>query len=156
MIEAAYVLPVILAVMLFVVEIVSYSMNSFAANDALTSIHSAILSEVSDVSNLAQGDTLDPAPLYAKCNGSDQVELIATSNVSMTTLVKGVLEAKGVSFNTSQPISVSISESSISGFKVYVINFTAVANSLVLPDVFEEFLTIDVDTVVSIKDACTL
>ncbi len=153
MLETAYVLPLVLAVTLFIVEVVAFSMNSFAANDVLTDMHSVILSEVSDVSNLASGDTLTSAPLYASCS-SDQVVLQTGSNALLTAHVKGALELKGISFDVSQPLSASFTSHVVSGFDVYVVNFTGVANSIVLPEFFNVFLPINVDTVISIKDTC--
>jgi len=154
MLETAYVLPVMLAVILFVVEVVAFALNSFAANDVLTDVHSAILSEVSDVSNLASGASLSPAPVYASCSGG-KVVLPTGANAILKTHVQQALEEKGVVLNSEEPITASFSSSTISGFDVYVINFTATANSLLLPEMFEVMLPMSVDTIISIKDNCT-
>ncbi|MDG6774897.1 hypothetical protein QCB45_11180 [Thiomicrorhabdus sp. ZW0627] len=154
MLETAYVLPFVLAVILFVVEIVSYAMNSFAANDVLTDVHSSILSEVSDVSNLEPGQSLSYTPIYASCS-SGKVVLPTGVNGTLTNHVKTALENKGVTFKAGEPISATISSSSVSGFDVYVIDFKATANSLILPAVFEVMFPMSVDTVISLKDSCT-
>ncbi|MDX1347244.1 MAG: hypothetical protein R3189_03215 [Thiomicrorhabdus chilensis] len=128
-------------------------MNSFAANDVLTDVHSAILSEVSDVSNLASGGSLSPAPVYAFCSGG-KVMLPTGANAVLKAHVQQALEEKGVTFNSEEPISATFTNSTISGFDVYVLNFTGTANSLLLPEMFEVMLPMSVDTIISIKDSC--
>ncbi len=154
MLETAYVLPLVLGVMLFIVEVVAFAMNSFAANDVLTDVHSAILSEVSGVSNLAVNGVLDPPPLYASCDGKSVV-LPVGENLLLTNHIKSALEVMGVSFNTDYAVTASITVAPVTGFNVYVINFNAVPNSLVLSGALGAFLPINVDTVISIKDSCT-
>lgn len=154
MLETAYVLPIMLGVILFVVEIVAFAFNSFAANDVLTDVHSAILSEVSDVSNLASGASLSPSPVYASCSGG-KVVLPTGASAVLKAHVQQALEEKGVTFNSEEPISATFTNSTISGFDVYVLNFTATANSLLLPEMFEVMLPMSVDTIISIKDNCT-
>ncbi|WP_373020448.1 hypothetical protein [Thiomicrorhabdus sp.] len=154
MLETAYVLPIMLGVILFVVEAVAYAMNSFAANDVLTDVHSAILVEVSEVSNLAAGATPDPSIKYVECGSTGKVALKSTAGAELTTFIKQSLETKGVTFDASQPIAATVTNSTISGFEVYVINFKATANSLVLPSVLEAMLPMSVDTIISIKDSC--
>jgi hypothetical protein len=150
MLEAAYVLPLVVLAGLFLLETVSYSMNSFAANDVLTDVHSQIISDVADVSNSPDGT----ASGYAVCT-ENRVVLDTSKSAELTAHVKEALEAKKVTFVSGQPLVASISARPISGFDVYVINFKGTANSLVLPDILEKFLPINVDTIVSIKDSCT-
>jgi hypothetical protein len=150
MLEAAYVLPLVLAASLLIIELISYSMNSFVANDVLTDVHTQIISDVADVSNSPDGT----ASGYAVCTGN-KVVLDTSKSAELTTHVKGALEAKGVTFVSGQPLAATITGSEISGFDVYVINFKGTANSLVLPTILEEYLPINVDTIVSIKDTCT-
>lgn len=150
MFEFAYVLPFFLAVVLFLIASVDYAMNSFAANDVLTDVHSQIISDVADVSNSPDGT----ASGYAVCTGN-KVVLDTSKSAELTTHVKGALEAKGVTFISGQPLAATITGSEISGFDVYVINFKGTANSLVLPTILEDYLPINVDTIVSIKDSCT-
>ncbi|WP_178863531.1 hypothetical protein [Thiomicrorhabdus cannonii] len=150
LLETAYVLPLVVLAGLFVLEVVSYSLNSLAANDVLTDVHTQIIADVADVSSSPDGI----ASGYAVCTGN-KVVLDTSKSGELTTHVKGALEAKGVTFVSGQPLVASISARPISGFDVYVINFKGTANSLVLPDMLEKFLPINVDTIVSIKDTCT-
>ncbi len=155
MLETAYVLPVMVGVLLFVVEVVAFSMNSFAANDVLTDVHTAILTEVSAVSNFDSDTDAPISPVYAFCDGSN-VKLNTGSNPSIANLVETTLATKGIAFLSGHPAIATITPSVVSGFDVYVINFSGVANSLVLPEMLEVFLPINVDTIVSIKDSCSL
>lgn len=149
MLETAYVLPIVLGVILFVVETVAFAMNSFAANDVLTDVHTAIIADVQTVSNSADG----AATGYAICEAG-KVKLDVSKQSQLTEHVKTALEATGVEFVAGQPAQASISLSSVAGFDVYVIGFTGTANSLVLPEMLVQFLPMNVDTIVSIKDSC--
>jgi len=153
MIETAYVLPLVLGVMLFIVELVAYALNSFAVNDVLTDMHTSILSEVSAVSSLDAGGVLGFTPLYASCV-ANQVVLPEGNNAAIAQIVKSSLATKNITFLNSKPATATITKSVVSGFNVYIINFTGVANSLVLPEFFEVLLPINVNTIVSIKDSC--
>ncbi|MEA3404843.1 MAG: hypothetical protein U9R28_03775 [Pseudomonadota bacterium] len=147
-------MPVMLAVILLTVEVVAYAMNSFAANDVLTDVHSAIIEEVELVSNLPSGGTLDPSVQYASCNAGSVV-LPTGSNATITSIVTSTLAAKNINFSASDPANTNITMNQVSGFDVYVINFSGTANTLVIPTFLSELMPINVDTVVSIKDACT-
>lgn len=149
MFEFAYVLPIFLAVVLLLVASVDYALNSFAANDVLTDVHSQIISDVADVSNSADG----AASGYAICS-SGKVALDTGKSGELTTHVKQALEQKGVTFVSGEPVAATMTSTPIAGFDVYVLNFTGTANSLVLPDMLEKFLPINVDTIVSLKDTC--
>lgn len=155
LIEAAYVLPVIIGVLLFVVEAVAYAMNSFAANDVLTDVHSVMVDEAVQVSNLETGETIPASILYASCNAG-KVALPTGSNTSINTLIKTTLATKSVTFEASDPGATNITKSTISGFDVYVITFTGTANSLVIPEFMSVLMPISVDTVISIKDNCVV
>ena len=154
MLETAYVLPVMIAVVFFTVEVIGYAMNSFAVNDVLTDVHSTILSEISEVSNLEAGQTLDSSIKYASCGSNDKVELPTGVNSSINNIVKTALALKHITFTASDPGVTKITKSVVSGFDVYVVNFSGTANTLVLPDMFSILLPINVDTVISVKDSC--
>ena len=153
MLETAYVLPLVLGVMLFTVELIAFALNSFAANDVLTDMHTNILSEVSEVSGLDVGAVLGFTPLYASCV-ANEVVLPEGDNAAIAKVVKDSLATKNITFSSSHPATATVTKSVISGFNVYVVNFTGVANSLVLPEFFEVLLPINVNTIVSIKDSC--
>ncbi|MDG6779048.1 hypothetical protein QCB44_10060 [Thiomicrorhabdus sp. zzn3] len=152
LLETAYVLPVMIGVILFLIEATSYALNSFAANDVLTDVHAAIVSEVEAVSNKEPGQTVSPTPVYVFCD-TDKVVMLPDSDAILQAHAKEAMEAKGITF-VGQP-TATISSNIVGGFDVYVINFTGTATPLVLPDMFEQGLPMDVDTIVSIKDSCT-
>jgi hypothetical protein len=160
MLEVAYVLPIVVFAILLIVEAVAFAMNSFAAYDVLTDVHTAISSEVSDVANFtptAGASGLSPTPLYAICDDG-QVKLPVGDNTALTAHVKGALKAKGVVFVTSKPSlppSANITVTDLSGFHVYVIKFQAVANSVVMPNFLSVLLPMEVNTIISLKDTCT-
>lgn len=153
MLETAYVLPIVLAAILFVVEVTSYALNSFAANDVLTDLHTAIISEVEAVSNKEAGQTLSPEPIYAFCDGS-QVALRPDSATNLKAHIQAAMEAKGVTIDGTS-IAATISKNEVGGFDVYVINFKGTPATRIVPDMFGEMLKIDVDTIISLKDSCT-
>ncbi len=155
MLETAYFLPIMIAVILFMVEVVSYAMNSFAANDVLTDIHSAMVAEGEQVAELEEDDTLPASIKYASCNAG-KVALPTGSSSSITSIVKTTLASKNITFLGSDPGATHISKSSVSGFDVYVITFSGTANSLVIPNFMSELLPISVNTVISIKDNCVV
>lgn len=152
MIEMAYVLPLVLGVTLFTGELISYALNSFVVNDVVTSMHTSILSDVSDVSNWSGGGVLDTT--FAECSGSNKVVLKANANTTISNLVTSALATKNITFLSSSPATIVVTKSVISGFDVYVINFTGATNSLILPEYLEVLLPIRVNTIVSIKESC--
>ncbi|WP_321325643.1 hypothetical protein [Thiomicrorhabdus sp.] len=154
MLETAYVLPVMVAVILLTVEVIGYAMNSFAVNDVLTDVHSTILSEVSTVSNLDAGKLLDPSIQYASCSSDGKVVLPTGINSSINTIVTTALASRHITFTASDPGVTKITKSVVSGFDVYVVNFSGTANTLVIPNMFSILLPISVDTVISVKDSC--
>lgn len=154
MLETAYILPILLAVILFTVEVVGYALNSLAANDVLTDVHTRILTEVAKVSNLEPGEDLESSVTFASCS-SGKVVIPTGNNSDINSIVTSALASKNISFIASDPAQTVINKSVVSGFDVYVINFTGTANSLVVPTILAELLPINVDTVISIKDSCS-
>jgi len=148
MLEAAYVLPVILGVLLFVVEATAYSMNSFAANDILTETYSQVLDDVSAVSNAENAIVTT----FAGCTSNKVV--LNNSEIKRYAEDKALISFTKMGVNFTSPYSVDVKTSSINGFDVYVINFSGTANSLVIPGFLSQLLPISVDTVISIKDSC--
>ncbi|MBO1923800.1 MULTISPECIES: hypothetical protein [Thiomicrorhabdus] len=153
MLETAYVLPVLLGVVLFIVETLSFALNSLLVNDVLTDIHLTIVDEVQEISSLESGESPSSSVLYAYCDGGS-VRLPVGENESMTALAVSALEAKGVAMLDSNPAKVTVSMQTESGFDLYLIRFTGTADLLVLPNFLNELLPMDVDTVVSIKASC--
>jgi len=128
-------------------------MNSFAANDVLTDVHTTMLGEVSEISNLEAGETPSASIKYASCNGGSVVLPIG-ANSSINNLIKTTLASKNITFSASDPGITTITKSVVSGFDVYVVNFKGTANTLVIPNFLSELLPINVDTIISIKDNC--
>lgn len=155
MLETAYVLPLLVGVILFIVETLSFAMNSLLVNDVLTDVHLKIVDEVQEIS------ALDNASGYVgtfglTCDGG-KVTLPPGDNETMTTLALDGLNSRGVSMMSTHPglVNVSIQQDSNNyGFDLYVIRFSGTANALTLPDFLNELLPIDVDTVISIKASC--
>lgn len=153
LLETAYFLPVMVSVILLSVEVVGYAMNSFAANDVLTDIHSTMLSEVSEISNLEAGEAPSASIQYASCSGGTVV-LPTGTNSAINSVIKTTLATKNITFSDSDPGVTTITKSAVSGFDVYVVNFKGTANTLVIPNFLSELLPINVDTIISIKDSC--
>ncbi|MDX1353323.1 MAG: hypothetical protein R3254_09945 [Thiomicrorhabdus sp.] len=153
LLETAYFLPVMVSVILLSVEVVGYALNSFAANDVLTDVHTTMLSEVSEISNLEEGQTPSASIQYASCSGGTVV-LPTGTNSAISSLIKTTLASKNITFLASDPGVTTITKSSVSGFDVYVVNFKGTANTLVIPNLLSELLPINVDTIISIKDSC--
>ncbi|WP_208150290.1 hypothetical protein [Thiomicrorhabdus marina] len=154
MLETAYVLPILVGVVLFIVETLSYAMNSLIVNDVLTDAHLAIVDEVQEIS------ALDDASAYSSvfgiyCDGG-LVKLPLGSNDAIKTLVVNALTIKGVTLLESDPGTLNITSDTDSeyGFDHYVIRFNGTANTLTLPVFLNELLPMSVDTVISIKASC--
>ncbi|WP_127471208.1 hypothetical protein [Thiomicrorhabdus aquaedulcis] len=145
MLEAAYVLPLIILVILFMVETLNYALNSFAVSDVLTAAHSEIISEVSDVAAL--GTTLR----YVTC-ASGKVALKGDAAATLKSDVEAKLKDV-MKFAT--PVTAKFTESAVGGFDVYVVNVKGVANTLIVPNSLGVPLPISVDTIISVKDTCT-
>lgn len=152
MLEAAYVLPIMLGVLLFVVEVTGYALNSLAANDVLSDVHSTMLNEVAEVSALEAGDTADDVQ-FASCS-SDRVVLPTGSNATIANIVTTALASRNITFDASDPGVANITSSTVDGFDVYVVNFSGTANTLVIPGFMSKLLPINVDTVLSIREDC--
>lgn len=154
MLETAYVLPILLGVVLFIIETLSYAMNSLIVNDVLTDVHLAVVDEVQEIS------ALDDASGYSSVFGlfcdSGLVKLPVGQNETVNTLVLNALAAKGVTLLDSNPGSVTVTSDTDSefGFDHYVIRFSGTANTLTLPTFLNELLPMSVDTFISIKASC--
>ncbi len=151
MLEAAYVLPLVLGVMLFIVEVVAFAMNSFVANDVLTDVHTSILSEVSEVANMTDASTV-PVDFYVECSGG-RVVFKGTASEKLAINVNAAFDLKGVI--VSNPIASVNTPVDVAGFDVYVLEFSGSVAPVVMPGFLEGLLPINVQTVISIKDTCS-
>ncbi|WP_319380754.1 hypothetical protein [Thiomicrorhabdus sp.] len=152
MIEAAYFLPLLIGVVLFIIEAVGYGLNSFVVNDTITDIHSTISNEVQEVANLEPGETANT--LFVSCN-SGKVGLKADIESVINTKILADLSLLSVNLTDSHPGQTTITETHDSGFDIYRINFKGEAVPIVLPEFLSGLLIINVDTLVSIKDTCS-
>lgn len=154
MLEAAYVLPLLLGVVLFIIETLSYAMNSLTVNDVLTDAHLAIVDEVQQISALE--DASDYSSVFGLSCVDGSVKLPEGTNDTVNTLVLNALTSKGVSLLNSDPGLVTVTNDADSefGFDHYVIRFQGTADSLTLPTFLNELLPMSVDTVISIKASC--
>lgn len=149
MLEAAYVLPLMVVMIILVVEALSFALTSFAVSDVLTDTHTTIIGEVSEVANADSYAGLTVKPKYANCNADGRVD-VTDSNSVINDLINSYLPegmVDGSATITKKP--------DISGFYVYVIEYKAVRESMiVLPDPVANYLPISVDTIITIKDSC--
>ncbi|MBN2646299.1 MAG: hypothetical protein JXR44_00775 [Thiotrichales bacterium] len=153
MLETAYVLPILVGVVLFIIETLSYAMNSILVNDVLTDLHLTIIDEVQAVSQLEEGQAVPANVLYAFCDNGT-VRIPVGSNDSMLALVQSALEQKRVEMLQSDPGRVTVTAQTESNFDLYLVRFDGTANSLILPGFLNQLLPIQVDTVISIKASC--
>jgi hypothetical protein len=154
MLETAYVLPILLGVILFIIETLSYAMNSLIVNDVLTDVHLAVVDEVQQISSLDDASTFS-SDFGVLCE-SGSVKIQEGANENITTLVLDALAVKNVVMLDSDPGTVTITNDTDSelGFDHYVVKFTGTANTLTLPTFLNEYLPMTVDTVISIKASC--
>ncbi|BBP46654.1 hypothetical protein THMIRHAS_20270 [Thiosulfatimonas sediminis] len=154
MLETAYVLPLLLGVVLFIIETLSYAMNSLIVNDVLTDVHLAIVDEVREISAMdnASGFVSD----FGVYCDAGSVKLNVGASEAVKALVLNSLEIKGVELLETDPGAVNITNETDSqfGFDHYVIKFNGTANTLTLPTFLNEYLPMNVDTVISIKASC--
>ncbi|MBF6058660.1 MULTISPECIES: TadE/TadG family type IV pilus assembly protein [Thiomicrorhabdus] len=151
MIEAAYFLPLLIGVVLFIIEAVGYGLNSFVVNDTITDIHSTITNEIQEVAALEAGQTANT--LYVSCN-SGRVGLKADIESAINTKILADLSLIPVELTEDNPGRTTVTQTSDSGFDIYRINFKGEAVPIVLPNFLSGLLVINVDTLISIKDSC--
>lgn len=147
MLEAAYVLPLVLLVVLLMIESVSYALTTYVVSDQVYKLHSQIMAQVGEVAG--SGTTTSSTPV-AVCV-SHKVELQNAAN--MASLVKtGVPTAYQAKFTT--PLSATFSMEVVNDdLDVYVIAVKAA----VTPNVLSGFgisLPININTLVSINESC--
>lgn len=142
MVEAAYILPLIILVIMFMVETLNYSLNTFAVSDVVYDLHSRAISEVAEVASSGQSSSG-----IAKCNNS-KVELDRTI---MASIAKEDLLLKGSDFKNT---TVDMTSSVVSGFDVYVVTVKTTAKTVLVPELMAD-LPISVDTIISVKESCT-
>jgi len=155
MVEAAYVLPLMVGVILFIVEAIAYAMNSIAVNDVLTDVHSRITTEVIERSNAETAAEASHLTLVS-CVGSageGRVTLVSNTIITaVTTLVDGYFEPR-IELKD-QVVTVS-GPDQVEGFDVYIVKYSATATPVILPEFLSGLLPINVNTVISVKDSCT-
>lgn len=152
MIEAAYVLPLMVGVTLFIVEAVVFAMNSLGINDVLTDVHTSIISEVSEVANADSYASLKQQPTFVKCEGGKVT--LNTDPSPINGLVNEYLLKRKISVKSGSGATVA-GPTVISGFDAYVISYKAIlSDTVILPEWASGLLPVNVDTIVSIKDSC--
>jgi len=155
MVEAAYVLPLMVGVILFIVEAIAYAMNSIAVNDVLTDVHSRITTEVIERSSAETAAEASHLTLV-NCVGSageGRVTLVSNTIITaVTNLADSYFEPR-IELKD-QVVTVS-GPDQVEGFDVYIVKYSATATPVILPEFLSGLLPINVNTVISVKDSCT-
>lgn len=158
MVEAAYVLPLVVGVILFIVEAVAYAMSSIAVNDVLTDVHSRITTEVFEASradSFAEVSALYP---LVSCTGGGSAGKVTLNSGQVISQSKGLLnsyfEQKSIALSKKPEVTVD-GPTTVEGFDVYIIKYTATAAPIVFPEFLSGLLPMSVNTVISVKDRCT-
>ena len=156
MVEAAYVLPLMLGVILFIVEAVAYAMNSIAVNDVLTDVHSRITTEVSERSSAETAGEASALTLVSCLGSAGNGRVTLNSGTVITTITELADSYFEPRIALKDQVVTVTGPESVVGFDVYIVKYSALANPIVLPDFLSGILPVNVNTVISIKDSCTV
>jgi len=144
MIEAAYVLPLFVLVLLFVLEAYVYALNGMVISDVVTDMHHVLIEEAS----LLAVDSSAGA-VYTTCSAN--VLSFNTGDVS-TALVNQINNV--IDFQISDLAATMPAATSSNGFAYYTITVTGSMDPVVIPSDIGIDFSFNVKTSIAIKAAC--
>uniref|UniRef100_Q31EV2 Pilus assembly protein n=1 Tax=Hydrogenovibrio crunogenus (strain DSM 25203 / XCL-2) TaxID=317025 RepID=Q31EV2_HYDCU len=147
MLEAAYVLPVVLIVALLSVEAVNYASDRYSANNVLASLNESILLEASAVSS---GMTAS-SPLVT-CQNS---QVVPNESAVQTLLNTNIANSQvGGAGNMPDGFQLNWTQQTVSGLLVYVVNISFPSKTLVLPESMAQSFPVKSNTIVTLGFSC--
>lgn len=147
MLEAAYVLPLVLIVALLSVEAVNYASDCYSANDVLANVNEAVLLEASAVSS----GVTNNSPLV-NCQDHKVVPNQAAIQTLLNTNIQN--SQVGGAGNIPDGFDLNWTEQTVSGLLVYVVNISFPSKTLVLPEAMAQSFPVKSNTIVTLGFSC--
>jgi len=147
MLEAAYVLPLVLIVALLSVEAVNYASDRYSANNVLANVNEAILLEAGAVSS----GVTDESPLVT-CQGHQ----VVPNQTAIQTLLNTSIKKSQVGGADLMPDGFDLkwTEQTVSGLLVYVVNISFPSKTLILPEAMAQSFPVKSNTIVTLGFSC--
>lgn len=147
MLEAAYVLPLMLIVALLSVEAVNYASDRYSANNVLANVNEAVLLEASAVS---AGVTTN-SPLVT-CQGNQ----IVPNEAAVQTLLNTNIQNSQVGGAGSMPdgFQLNWTQETVSGLLVYIVDISFPSKTLLLPEAMAKSFPVKSNTIVTLGFSC--
>lgn len=147
MLEAAYMLPLLLIASLLSVEAVSYATDRYTANNVLADLNESILIEAQSMSS---GDS--QTSQLVSCTGNrvvpneSTVSSLLKSNIAESGVGKGALP---------DGFNLQYSHNEVAGLMVYVVEVAFESNTIVMPDAMSKSFPVKANTIVTLGFSCT-
>jgi len=147
MLEAAYVLPLVLIVALLSVEAVNYASDRYSANNVLANVNEAILLEAGAVSS----GIATSSPLVT-CQGH---QVVPNESAVLTLLNTNMQNSQvGGAGNMPDGFQLDWTQQTVSGLLVYVVNISFPSKTLVLPEAMAQSFPVKSNTIVTLGFSC--
>lgn len=145
MIEAAYVLPLFLTVMLLSVEAVNYASDRLVTNNVLANLNESILLEASIIASGEGGASLVRCESNKVVPNESTLVALLNTNIAASQVGNGSVPA-GFQLNYTSQV--------VSGLTVYVVEISFPSETLILPDSFAQSFPIKSSTIVTLGYSC--
>lgn len=150
MIEAAYVLPLILITILLIFDAVRYTTATFSANSVLWDLHKQIESD-----KISRSKSSTFISSYVSCV-SGKVVMNSGENLAIKSMLVNGMGVEGYTINSPVAKVAEITNLSdeVGALKLYSVEFTGVLNSIIVPDAFMQKFPFKIYDLISMNQDC--